>query len=325
MTSIIGDFIKNLHLMTLPTPLWAVHIDPKEEFLAVLHVKPFCDKVVIDKGVLLTSENGTLKTSVSFNDEIVQLPVSASKIATISDLTSLIYSLHDVRYCLNTNLGLSRCSKYILNGASDLCEFCSFEVFNSERDEQPLSFIDSPLLDNMEDKRKEKQYLCTVCGKIFNCSSGLEHHMLTHAPPDDKPFKCKVCTKAFAKKYNLNVHTRIHSGERPYVCSQCGKTYSTRSNLSTHINSTHCDKKRHHCKLCDMSFVHPRVLRIHMRKHTGEKPFMCQICGKLFSKNIHLTIHTRTHTGERPYVCTVCGKGFTTTGNLNKHKKISHQ
>lgn len=210
----------------------------------------------------------------------------------------------------------------------------------ASRVEESLSDLDNSLLDDLDEKQdKEKQQLCTICGKTFNFSSDLEQHMLTHAPPDDKPFKCKVCEKAFAKKYNLNVHTRVHSGlffftnfccvnvffflgERPYVCSKCGKTYSTRSNFSTHMNSAHCDEKRHQCKLCDKSFVHPRILRIHMRKHTGEKPFMCQICGKLFSKNIHLTIHTRIHTGERPYVCNVCGKGFTTSGNLNKHKKI---
>lgn len=126
-TSVLGNFIKNIHLMTLPTSLWAVHLDPHEEFLAILHVKTAFDKIVVDKGVLLSSENGTLKTSVSLNNEIVQLPITTSKIESISDLTNLIYNLHEVRFCLNANLGLSKCSKYVLNPVRGLCEPCSFE------------------------------------------------------------------------------------------------------------------------------------------------------------------------------------------------------
>jgi uncharacterized Zn-finger protein len=290
---------------------------------------------------VLSAENCTIKTSVSLNDELVQVPNVSSRIETITDLATLVYSLQEVKLCLNSNLGFSKCSKYVFNNESNLCDVCSFEVFSDIRKTeidvmQPPVFLenisfDTPVLlePSPEEldlrQEKERNYLCTVCGKTFNCSSGLDHHMLTHAPPTDKPFKCKVCMKAFAKKYNLNVHIRVHSGERPYVCSKCGKTYSTRSNLSTHMNSAHRDEKRHHCDLCEMTFVHPRVLKIHMRKHTGEKPFMCQVCGKVFSKKIHLTIHTRTHTGEKPYVCTECGKGFTTTGNLNSHKKINHK
>lgn len=113
-------------------------------------------------------------------------------------------------------------------------------------------------------------------------------------------------------------------GERPYICSTCGKSYTTRSNLQTHVISAHKEKKPHACGACNMTFAHPRLLRIHMRKHTGERPYHCQTCGKAFSKNIHLTIHTRTHSGEKPHVCGVCKKGFTTTGNLNSHMRVHH-
>ena len=123
--SIISHLIKNLHLLVLPSTLWAVHVDPKQEFLVILHVKAGSDKVTVDKGVLLTTENFSLKTSVSVNEEIVQLPI-ASKIETMSDLTNLIYSLHDIKMCLNANAS-PKCSKYILNGTSSLCDFCSFE------------------------------------------------------------------------------------------------------------------------------------------------------------------------------------------------------
>lgn len=88
---------------------------------------------------------------------------------------------------------------------------------------------------NVEEKNTQKTQLCSVCGKEMNIKN-METHMRSHT--GQKPFRCEICTAAFAQKNNLNNHMRLHTGQKPFRCEPCQKSFHSKNALNSH-------KRRH--------------------------------------------------------------------------------
>lgn len=117
----------------------------------------------------------------------------------------------------------------------------------------------------------------------------------------DAVFQCPMCNRRFTRRFSLQEHIKLHSGEKEYVCPApgCNKRFSTTGNLARH-----------------------------RRRHGYIPPLACPVNKCKYSTNAahKLARHMKSHTDAPERICRFpgCDKKFATTGNLNRHIKNQH-
>ncbi|XP_066213983.1 zinc finger protein 449-like [Saccopteryx leptura] len=92
---------------------------------------------------------------------------------------------------------------------------------------------------------------------------------------------------------------------------------------SSALEQNSVQKQAHRCIQCGKCFVSKKVLKGHLRIHSGELPHECLECGKRFLRKSNLQRHLRVHSREAPYKCSACEKRFTRASQLMEHQETS--
>ncbi|XP_043266409.1 zinc finger protein 600-like [Venturia canescens] len=110
-----------------------------------------------------------------------------------------------------------------------------------------------------------QKFVCEICPKVYSTLSQVNEHV-KRDHLKERNHVCTLCGKSFFKKFDLKTHSRIHTKERPYICRACGKGFHHQSHIIRH-ERIHSGERPYECQICQKTFTQPSSLKSHRQRH----------------------------------------------------------
>ncbi|XP_026576345.1 sal-like protein 2 isoform X1 [Pseudonaja textilis] len=95
---------------------------------------------------------------------------------------------------------------------------------------------------------------------------------VSSSPASSGPNQCVICLRVLSCPRALQLHYGQHGGERPFKCKVCGRAFSTRGNLRAHFvahKTSPSARAQNSCPICQKKFTNAVSLQQHVRMHLG--------------------------------------------------------
>lgn len=155
------------------------------------------------------------------------------------------------------------------------CEFCDFKC-KQRRQMAGHRASHSELIRKSKPSGKERDHMCSICGKILSTRGSFFVHMKYHNAQRDYP--CSMCDKKFFSKRDVTMHIESLHQKKVFECEICGVKCTWKNALNKHMRKHNSSSYKHECSYCGKKFMAANELRLHVWRHTGQQ-LSCDICG----------------------------------------------
>lgn len=171
---------------------------------------------------------------------------------------------------------------------------------------------------------KRRSFECHLCK--FQSKQMFMHIMRDHMRrihTGQRVVQCQQCDETFVSKSQLGSHMQHHPEVMPFKCSVCKIRFAQAQRWRRH-EYTCMNRRRFECHICKYSHIHTTLdmLKMHMRKHTGEKPFECEHCHKYYPRQEALDSHMQRHRDLLKFKCSKCHRRLWNANEVEKHEAI---
>ncbi|XP_072036567.1 zinc finger Y-chromosomal protein-like [Amphiura filiformis] len=209
-----------------------------------------------------------------------------------------------------------------------LCQYCYQHKYPTQQHERTHTGdktfkCSSCSYSSAQSSRLKETFKCDKCKKAFKWKTSLRAHTCIYnnnkkqtnninkqkhkqtqqnkkikTNKTTQVHKCNFCQYSSKYKHVIQVHERVHRGDKPFKCSSCSYSSVKASRLKEHEQTKHTRKNLHSCQKCDYKAATATLIRRHQCKH-NEKTFKCDKCKKTYKWHSSIQSHVCKYSTEK--------------------------